>query len=429
MVQSIRGMHDVLPSEARRFGAVEETLRAILLAYAYEEIRLPLLESTELFTRGVGEATDIVEKEMYSFRDRDGDSLTLRPEGTAGCARALLQAGLLYNQTQRVFYTGPMFRYERPQMGRYRQFHQVGAEAFGLPGPDVDAELVQLGQAFWEALGVASALRLEINSLGSIATRNAYRDALVRYLTPVRDRLDEDSRRRLDRNPLRILDSKDPGTQAVLEEAPALPDFIDAEARRHFDDFRGILDALGITYRINPRLVRGLDYYTHTVFEWMTDALGAQGTVCAGGRYDGLVERFGGKPTPAAGFAAGLDRVVLLCEAVAAGVHDRAAAVDVYVCVLDAQHYGWALAAAQKLRQALPGLRIRTHAGGGKLKNQLRRADQSGARYALIVGESEIAADRPQLKFLREDRAQESLTLEALAARLRTEAGSVAGAP
>ena len=412
MLQSIRGMRDVLPVEARRFRFVEDALRSVLRGYAYEELQLPLLEPTELFARGVGEGTDIVEKEMYTLADRDGESITLRPEGTAGCVRALLQHGLLFNQTQRVFYAGPMFRYERPQKGRYRQFQQVGAEAFGLAGPDVDVELMALGRACWRALGVEPLLRLEINTLGAPAARAAYRAALVDYLTPHRDALDPDSRRRLDRNPLRILDSKDPTTQAILADAPRLPDFIDDESSVHFETLKSALTALDISYVVNPRLVRGLDYYTQTVFEWVTDALGSQGAVCAGGRYDGLIEELGGRPTPAAGFAIGLDRLVLLHEQVAPVL--ETAAADVYVCVLDGESLGWAFAIADKLRQALPTFRIRVHAGGGKLKNQLKRADQSGARFALLVGADEMAAGAPSLKYLREDRAQQTLDLPAL---------------
>lgn len=412
MLQSIRGMRDVLPVEARRFRLVEDALRAVLRGYAYEELQLPLLEPTELFARGVGEGTDIVEKEMYTLADRDGESITLRPEGTAGCVRALLQHGLLFNQTQRVYYAGPMFRYERPQKGRYRQFQQVGAEAFGLAGPDVDAELMALGRACWRALGVERLLRLEINTLGAPAARAAYRAALVDYLTPRQGELDPDSRRRLERNPLRILDSKDPTTQAILADAPRLPDFIDDESAVHFESLKSVLTALDIPFVVNPRLVRGLDYYTQTVFEWVTDALGSQGAVCAGGRYDGLIEELGGRPTPAAGFAIGLDRLVLLHEQVAPALD--VAAADVYVCVLDGETLGWAFAIADKLRQALPTFRIRVHAGGGKLKNQLKRADQSGARFALLVGADEMAAGAPSLKYLREDREQQALDLPAL---------------
>jgi histidyl-tRNA synthetase len=419
MIQSIRGMRDVLPDEARRWRRIEDRIRQVLLSYAYEEIHLPLLESTELFSRGVGEATDIVEKEMYSLTDREGDSITLRPEGTAGCVRALQQHGLLFNQTQRVFYAGNMFRYERPQMGRYRQFYQLGAEAFGLAGPDVDLELILMGLDFWRALGVASRVRLEINTLGASTARAAYREALVGYLTPLRHQLDEDSQRRLERNPLRILDSKDAATQALLEDAPKLPAFVDADARGHFDGLRRLLDHLQVPYTVNAGLVRGLDYYTRTVFEWITDDLGAQGTVCAGGRYDGLVERLGGRPTPAAGFALGLERVMLLQQAVAGGDQgDISAGADVYLCIMDEGHRTWAVELAQKLRDALPAFRIRTHAGGGKLKNQMKRADQSGARFALVIGEDEVKEGRLTLKHLREDRPQESLDVARLIERL-----------
>ncbi|MCZ6641525.1 MAG: histidine--tRNA ligase, partial [Gammaproteobacteria bacterium] len=303
MVQAVRGMRDVLPEEARQWHYVENRLLQILLGYAYEEIHLPLLEATELFSRGVGEATDIVEKEMYNLASRDGEGLTLRPEGTAGCVRALQQHGLLFNQTQRVFYTGPMFRYERPQKGRYRQFYQIGAEAFGFTGPDVDVELILMCRDFWRALGVEDHVELEINTLGSGAARAAHREALLGYLTPLKNELDEASLRRLDNNPIRILDSKDPATLALLTNAPKLPDFIDVESKAHYSELLGMLDELDVPYRQNPGLVRGLDYYTHTVFEWITTSLGAQGTVCGGGRYDGLVELLGGRPTPAAGFS------------------------------------------------------------------------------------------------------------------------------
>jgi histidyl-tRNA synthetase len=420
MIQSIRGMRDVLPEEARRWRYVEDRLRNVLLAHAYEEIHLPLLESTELFSRGVGNATDIVEKEMYTLADRDGDSITLRPEGTASCVRALLQHGLLFNQTQRVFYAGPMFRYERPQKGRYRQFHQLGAEAFGMPGPDVDAELILMGRACWRALGIQRQVRLEINTLGSSASRGAYRSALLSYLTPLRDRLDADSQRRLATNPLRILDSKDAQTQALLVDAPKLPDFVDDDSRLHFQRLSDLLDTLQVDYVVNPGLVRGLDYYTHTVFEWITDDLGAQGTICAGGRYDGLVEQLGGRPTTGAGFAIGLERVVLLQEAMAdqppAG--QFSAGADVYVCVLDDAHLAWALELTDKLREALPAFRIRTHAGGGKIRNQMKRADQSGAAFALVIGDDEVSTGCPTLKYLRDDRPQESLPVDRLVARL-----------
>ncbi|NBC22635.1 MAG: histidine--tRNA ligase [Gammaproteobacteria bacterium] len=425
-IQSIRGMRDVLPEEGRRWRRAEDRIRRVLLAHGYEEIHLPLLEATELFSRGVGEATDIVEKEMYTLADRDGDSITLRPEGTAGCVRALLEHGLLFNQTQRVFYAGPMFRYERPQRGRYRQFYQLGAEAFGFPGPDIDAELILMGYEFWRALGVAPRVRLEINTLGSAASRAAYREALVAYLTPLANRLDDDSRRRLERNPLRILDSKNADTQALLADAPRLPDFVDDEGQAHFDALQALLENMQVPYVVNPGLVRGLDYYTHTVFEWISDDIGAQSTVCAGGRYDGLVERLGGRSTPGAGFALGLERVLLLVDAAAASTGGSPgstvdAAADAYVCVMEPGHQGWAFRLAQKLRDALPAFRIRTHVGGGKLKNQMKRADQSGARFAVVIGEDEVREGRATLKFLREDRPQEQLAIDALIERLRVE--------
>jgi histidyl-tRNA synthetase len=409
-------MRDVLPAEARRWQRVEtETIRT-LESFGYEEIRLPLLESTELFSRGLGEATDAVEKEMYNLLDRDGEKLSLRPEGTASCVRAGLQHGLIFNQTPRLWYRGPMFRYERPQKGRYRQFDQIGAEVFGVAGADVDAELIQMSAILFRSLGLSRELRLELNTLGSAESRRAYRDALVAYLTPRRDALDVDSQRRLERNPLRILDSKDAATRAVLEGAPTLTDYLDGESKAHFDGVRRLLDALQIGYVVNPRLVRGLDYYTHTVFEWITDALGSQGTVCAGGRYDGLVEQLGGRPTPGAGFAIGVDRLVLLHEALEQGV--RAEPVDGYCVVLDDAHEAWAMATCQRVRDALPQLRLRRNAGGGKLKNQMKRADASGANFALIVGEDEVANDEVTLKWLRADLPQERLSPAALIRRL-----------
>ena len=418
MIQSVRGMRDVPPPEARRWQHVERQSMRTLESFGYEEIRLPLLESSELFSRGLGEATDAVEKEMYNLLDRDGEQLSLRPEGTAGCVRACLQQGLIFNQTQRLWYRGPMFRYERPQKGRYRQFEQIGAEAFGMTGPDVDAELIQLSTAVFRSLGVLRELRLELNTLGSTASRQSYRDALVAYLTPLRDALDADSQRRLTRNPLRILDSKSAATQALLVDAPSLTQHLDAESLAHFDGLKRLLDSLQIGYVVNPRLVRGLDYYTHTVFEWITDALGSQGTVCAGGRYDGLVEQLGGRATPAAGFAMGVDRLVLLHEAL--GGKMRVEPIDGYCVVLDTAHTSWAMGVCQRLRDALPELRLRVNAGGGQLKNQLKRADASGANWALIVGEDEAQDNEITLKWLRVDAPQERLSPAALVARLAT---------
>ncbi len=412
MVQAIRGMRDVLPPEARRWRVIEEAVREVLHSAAYEEVHLPLLEFTELFARGVGEATDIVEKEMYTLLDRDDASLSLRPEGTASCVRALQENGLLYNQTQRVFYSGPMFRYEKPQRGRYRQFHQIGVEAFGLAGPDIDAELLALSATCWRRLGIAANVRLEINTLGAAPARRAYREALVAYLTPHQGKLDEDSQRRLTTNPLRILDSKAEATQALLAEAPRLPEFVDAESHAHFAELLGMLDALGIHYVHNPNLVRGLDYYTHTVFEWITDDLGAQGTLCGGGRYDGLVERLGGKPTPAAGFAIGLDRTALLHEV----VHQdpMAAGADVYVCSLDSTQTAAVLGIAERLREATEA-RVRMHMGGGNLKKQMKRADACGATWAVLVGRDELDAGMLTLKHLVNGEQQTLSENEAIA--------------
>jgi len=420
MVQAVRGMRDVLPVEARRWRLIEDQVHAVLRGFAYEELHLPLLEFTELFARGVGEATDIVEKEMYTLADRDGDSLSLRPEGTASCVRALQEHGLLYNQTQRVFYSGPMFRYEKPQKGRYRQFYQIGAEAFGFDGPDVDAELILMGAQFWQSLGLAERVYLEINTLGSGGAREAYRKALVEYLTPLADELDEDSQRRLSTNPLRILDSKNEHTQALLAQAPRLPDFVDADSHSHFESLQSQLDDFGIAYRCNPNLVRGLDYYTHTVFEWMTDDLGAQGTVCAGGRYNGLVERLGGRPTPAAGFAMGLDRVALLHEV----VHQDAAggAVDIYLCYGGAELTSAAQQTGLRLRQQLSSqsdslLRVRVHMGGGNFKKQLKKANASGATWAILLGSDEYANNQLTLKNLN-DGSQETISEAAVVDKL-----------
>jgi len=415
MLQTVRGMRVVLPSEARRFRFVEDIVRQVFLQYAYEEVQLPMLEATELFSRGVGEATDIVEKEMYVLQDRDGDSIALRPEGTAGCVRALEEAGFLYNQVQRVFYTGPMFRYERPQKGRYRQFTQIGAEAFGFRGPDVDFELLDMSYACWQALGISDAVRLEVNTLGSRESRLAYRGALLDYLAPYAHELDADSQRRLTTNPLRILDSKDPRTREIIAGAPELPQYVDHESRASFDALQGLLADLKIPFVLNSALVRGLDYYTHTVFEWTTDRLGAQGTVCAGGRYDGLVETLGGRPTPAAGFAMGVERVVLLHEVMQSEALAAGQSADVFICIQDASLAGQAMSVARQLRAGLPGLRVRTGLGGAKLKSQFKKADDSGARYAVIIGVDEVARGVLTLKPLRAgDGEQMELTPEAL---------------
>ena len=419
MVQTVRGMRVTLPEEARRWQLVEAAIQQALAGFAYDEVRLPLIEFTELFSRGVGEATDIIEKEMYAFEDRDGESIALRPEGTAGCVRALNEAGLLYNQTQRVWYSGPMFRYERPQKGRYRQFTQIGAEAFGFSGPDVDAELIQITHEAWRALGVDHMVQLELNTLGSRESRLAYREALLNYLKPLESELDEDSQRRLATNPLRILDSKEAQTQALLENAPRLPEFVDDDARAHFDELQRLLDAMGVPYVLNAGLVRGLDYYTHTVFEWTTPHIGSQATICGGGRYDGLVEKLGGRPTPAAGFGIGIDRVVLLHEA-AQGEHPNGSA-DVYVCVQNAALSAFAAETASALRAAAPELRVRVHMGGGKLKNQFKRADASGARWAVVIGEQEAERNMVTVKPLREAGTdQETMSVAQCAARIGT---------
>lgn len=407
MVQAVRGMRDILPPEARRWRLIENAVHGVLRQFAYEEIHLPLLEFTELFARGVGEATDIVEKEMYTLADRDGDSLSLRPEGTASCVRALQENGLLYNQTQKVFYSGPMFRYEKPQKGRYRQFYQIGAEAFGFSGPDIDAELISLGAHFWRALGLEKHIRLEINTLGSSSARQAYKSALVEFLTPRAAQLDEDSQRRLHTNPMRILDSKSQATQTVLAQAPSLADFVDDDSRAHFDALLQLLQALGIEYVHKPNLVRGLDYYTDTVFEWVTDDLGSQGTVCAGGRYNSLVEQLGGRATPAAGFAMGLDRVLLLHEVV--NQDAISSAVDVYVCYSAPEFAGRAQLVGQWLREQMSQVsttqpQVRVHMGGGNFKKQLKRADSAQAKWAVLLGQDEVANGQLTLKNLHSGR-------------------------
>ena len=387
-------------------------------AFGFDEIRLPLVESEDLFRRGIGLATDIVAKEMYAFDDRRGKRLALRPEGTAGCARACIERGLLHNQTQRLWYSGPMFRYERPQQGRYRQFEQFGAEIFGVGGLEADVELIQMAAAIWEALGIERMVRLEINALGSSASRAAFGEALVAYLAPYESELDGDSRQRLRGNPLRILDTKVASTRRILEGAPNLSDSLDAAEREQFDAFRGLLDGLGLSYRVNPRLVRGFDYYTHTVVEWIAEGIGAQDAVCAGGRYDGLIEVLGGRATPAAGFAIGIDRVALLrCGANEASSTYRS--TDVYVVVQERKHMPEAMAAAQTLRVRVPGLRVRMHAGGGGLSAQFRRADRIGAHWAMIVGEDEIAQNRVSLKWLRADRPQVIASMDEVAAMIR----------
>lgn len=422
-IQAIRGMNDLLPETLALWQRIEQSAETVLAAYGYREIRFPIIEKTELYKRSIGAVTDIVEKEMYTFEDRNGDSLTLRPEGTAGCVRAGIENGLLHNQVQRLWYAGPMFRHERPQKGRYRQFHQIGVEAFGIGTPDIDAELILLSARLWRQLGIRD-LELQINSLGTAAARAAYRQVLVDYLRAHPATLDEDSRRRLETNPLRVLDSKNPEMQALIAAAPSLHEYLDIESRAHFDALRHLLDAAGIAYRVNPRLVRGLDYYTRTVFEWVTTELGAQGTICAGGRYDGLVEQLGGQTTPAAGFALGIERLAEL--AAVQQVPGVQVAPQVYIAPLgEGRIVEQCLALAEQLRDA--GLRVELHCGGGSLKSQLKRADRSAARYALLLGENELAAAQVSVKNLRADEPQQPVALTEVAAFLRARIEAVAG--
>jgi histidyl-tRNA synthetase len=406
LFQSVRGFNDILPPATARWQQLHAIAAEVFNGYGYGEIKLPIIEHTALFKRSIGEVTDIVEKEMFSFDDREGDSLTLRPEGTASCVRAGLEHGLLHNQQQRLWYAGPMFRHERPQAGRYRQFHQLGVEAYGMTGPDIDVELIALSARLFRRLGLRD-LTLELNSLGGPDTRGRYRDALVSFLQRYADSLDADSQRRLQSNPLRVLDSKSPQTQALLAEAPGILEFLDDESRAHLDGLQQGLSDLGIPYQLNQRLVRGLDYYTRGVFEWTTTQLGAQGTVCAGGRYDGLVEQLGGSKTPAVGWASGVERLILLLDAQQAELPDHAA--QVYFCWLGEAAQRAALKLAEELRDRLPGLRMVLHAGGGKLQAQLKRADRSGARLALILGDNEAAESRIQVKSLRSEESQQSI--------------------
>ena len=418
--RSVRGMVDILPEDSFLWQQLEGAMAAVLQQYGYQEIRLPIIETTQLFSRSIGEVTDIVEKEMYTFADRNDESLSLRPEGTAGCVRAVVQHNL-QQTVQKLWYQGPMFRYERPQKGRQRQFHQLGVEGFGVASPDLDAELILLSNALWRGLGVQDLLTLEINSIGSPHSRALFREALVAFLSDHRDGLDDDSQRRLVTNPLRILDSKNAATQALLADAPSVSDFIDDESRDDFAALLAMLTAAGQPYVVNERLVRGLDYYNKTVFEWTTDALGAQGTVCGGGRYDGLVAQFGGRDTPAAGFAIGLERLVLLIK----GLDTHAAPqADIYVVTADTQSQLHALPRVEALRRALPNKVIQAHLGGGSFKSQFKRADRSGAQYALVYGESEQASESVTLKPLRSQGEQITLPDNQLAAFL---AESLAG--
>ncbi|MCH4810761.1 histidine--tRNA ligase [Vreelandella neptunia] len=418
-IQAIRGMNDLLPSDSPRWQFFEAKVRQLMLRYGFNEIRTPIVEQTALFARSIGEVTDIVEKEMYTFDDRNSESLTLRPEGTASCVRAAMEHGLLYNQTQRLWYQGPMFRYERPQKGRYRQFHQIGIEAFGFDGPDIDAEVILLSARLWQELGLMEHVTLELNSLGSSEARAAYRDTLVAYFEQHLDVLDEDSKRRLTSNPLRILDSKNPAMAEMLDAAPQLMDHLDTESREHFEQLTAMLEAAGIAYVINPRLVRGLDYYCRTVFEWTTTALGSQGTVCAGGRYDGLVEQLGGKPTPAVGFAMGIERLILLLETLELIPEDALGGCDVYLLPMDDSATTAAISLAERLRSELPELRVQLHCGGGSFKSRIKKADKSHASMAILLGEDEITQQSATVKFLRDDREQQSVPQTALGRTLR----------
>ncbi len=417
IIQPVRGMGDILPSEVAYWQRLEEVAREVLSGYGYEEMRVPVVEQTDLFKRSIGEFTDIVEKEMYTFTDKGGESLTLRPEATAGMVRAAISNGLTHNQRLRVWCMGPMFRHEKPQKGRYRQFHQIDVEAFGYPGPDVDTELILIAARLWKRLGIGP-VRLEVNSLGTPDSRRAYREQLLQYLRRHEGALDEDSRRRLSGNPLRILDSKNPAMRAVIDAAPLITDHLDAESRRHFDTLCAQLGGAGIEYRVNPRLVRGLDYYTRTVFEWVTDALGAQDAVCSGGRYDGLFAQLGGEPTPAVGWAMGQERVVALMAQAHAVLAQ--AQPHVYLVMVGEQAESLGLQLAERLRDANPQLRVQANVGGGNFKSQFRRADRSGAAVAVILGEDEIQRGLVAVKPLRGEGAQVECPQQQLAERIGT---------
>lgn len=415
-LQSVRGMHDVLPDEAQIRRRIEQVWIDAAGGFGYEEIRFPLVESTALFQRSIGETTDIVEKEMYTFEDRNGESLSLRPEGTAGCVRAAIQHGLIPNRQQRLWYLGSFFRHERPQKGRLRQFDQFGVETFGMCGPDIDAEILLLGQQGWQQLGLSP--RLVLNTLGNPDERTAWRGQLVDYFSKFESQLGDDDRRRLKTNPLRLLDSKSESIQALLEEAPRLEDLLGEESRAHFEGLREILDAHGIDYTLNPRLVRGLDYYDFTVFEWVEESLGAQSALGGGGRYDRLVEQLGGRATPAAGFALGLERIRECLEA------EAAAAVDVYLVALGEGETARMRALAIQLRQEIPGLRVRMNMEGGSMKSQMRRADKSGARAVLIMGKEELKQKSVVLKFLRRSEGQQTVLLDNIGTYLQLDRNS-----
>lgn len=416
-IQAIRGMNDYLPVDTVVWQKIESVLQQVLASYGYREIRLPILESTPLFKRAIGEVTDVVEKEMYSFEDRNGQSLTLRPEGTAGCVRAGIENGLFYNQQQRLWYSGAMFRHERPQKGRYRQFYQLGVEAFGLSDSSIDAELILLSARCWKALGIMDHIELELNSIGSLVTRTAYRQALIKFLETYQDKLDKDCRRRMYTNTLRVLDTKDPYIQQLLNNAPELSEYLDKESKQHFTDLCTLLDQIKIKYRINPRLVRGLDYYNRTVFEWVTKSLGSQGTVCAGGRYDTLVERLGGHETPAVGFAIGLERLVLLFKKVNSCF--AMPVIDLYFAILDESTLSIAIQISETLRNAMPNLKLITDYRGDRLAKQFTRANKYGARFFLMFSKDKLATKQVLLKNLSTGE-QETLVLVNVVSRLMT---------
>jgi histidyl-tRNA synthetase len=417
VIQSIRGMHDILPDQSPVWNYLEGTIRDLFIQYGYKELRTPVLESTKLFSRSIGEVTDIVEKEMYTFEDRNGDSLSMRPECTASCVRAGIQNGLLYNQQQRIWYIGPMFRHERPQKGRYRQFYQAGIETFGIPGPDIDAEVIAVSARLWKRLGLKN-VELQLNSLGSNEARNKYREVLISYLKGHEDKLDEESKRRMLTNPLRVLDSKNPDIADIIKAAPQLLDHLDAESEEHFERLKRLLSEMGIPFVINTRLVRGLDYYCRTVFEWVTTELGTQGTICAGGRYDGLVEQLGGKATPGLGFAMGLERIVLLLEEQSLETPAQSPHIYMVMQGSDAENAGFKL--TEKLRDEIPELRIVNNAAGGSFKSQMKRADKSGAKFAIILGDNELTENNVILKPLRDGEPQTQIAQNALIDHLQT---------
>lgn len=415
-IQAIRGMNDCLPDVSYIWQFVEAKFRSVLNSYGYNEIRMPIVEMTDLFCRSIGEVTDIVEKEMYTFPDRNGDSLALRPEGTAGCVRACIEHGLLHNQQQRLWYAGQMFRHERPQKGRYRQFNQIGVEAFGIDGPDIDAEVILLSARFWKEIGITD-LELQINSLGTNEARAEYREVLVEYFSANQDQLDEDSCRRLETNPLRILDTKNQDMKQLIENAPVLTDYLDEESRVHFEGLLKILDENGISYRLNPRLVRGLDYYNRTVFEWVTTKLGAQGTVCAGGRYDGLVEQIGGKPTSAVGFALGVERIIAMLEEL--NIQVPCNTPDVYIVAAGEKAQPHAIYLSEQIRDTVAGIKLITNAGGGSFKSQFKKANKCGAKFAIIIGDDELEKGIYGVKPLLDNSEQVECSFDQLVTKLQ----------